>query len=327
MGKLIKGVLIVILAVILLIVVAVVALILLAGYKESHYYKFAVPGGEIEKKYTALGSHDVSSVEYSAGNDVWKKYEIWYPTEMKDSGKTYPLVIMANGTGYTVQKYKEVLDHLASWGFIVAGNEDENSRTGESTAATLDYMLMLNKDPSSPFYGKIDTDHIGVGGHSQGGVGAMNAVTEQENGNLYKAIWAASTTSMYHAKGLNESGGGWDCYPAKINIPILMVAGTGFMDAGNLDHYTETLAEGEAQGICPLWWLEECYEEVSDNIPKVMARLVGKDHGDLARYADGYMTAWFMYWLCGDEEAGNAFFGDGAELLSNENWQDVKVSQ
>ena len=38
------------------------------------------------------------------------------------------------------------------------------------------------------------------------------------------------------------------------------------------------------------------------------------------------MTAWFMYWLQDDKEAGNAFFGENAELLSNKNWQDVIVN-
>ena len=42
--------------------------------------------------------------------------------------------------------------------------------------------------------------------------------------------------------------------------------------------------------------------------------------------ADGYMTAWFMYWLQGDEEAGKAFFGENAEIKTNENWQDVTVN-
>ena len=31
-----------------------------------------------------------------------------------------------------------------------------------------------------------------------------------------------------------------------------------------------------------------------------------------------------MYWLNGDAEAGNVFFGEEAEILSNSNWQDVQ---
>ena len=46
----------------------------------------------------------------------------------------------------------------------------------------------------------------------------------------------------------------------------------------------------------------------------------------MLRSADGYMTAWFMYYLKGDTEAGKAFFGENAEILSNENWQDIKIN-
>lgn len=110
------------------------------------------------------------------------------------------------------------------------------------------------------FYGKIDIENIGIAGHSQGGVGAINAVTEQSNGNIYTAIWAASTISRYHADEMNKNGDGWSCSLSNIHIPIFMVAGTKDFDAGN-------------------------------------------------------MTAWFMYSLKGDTEAGKAFLGEDAFLL------------
>jgi hypothetical protein len=47
---------------------------------------------------------------------------------------------------------------------------------------------------------------------------------------------------------------------------------------------------------------------------------------DMQYSADGYVTAWFMYWLKGDTEAGTAFFGENAEITANENWQDVTVN-
>ena len=41
-------------------------------------------------------------------------------------------------------------------------------------------------------------------------------------------------------------------------------------------------------------------------------------------WPDGYMTAWFMYWLQGDEAAGRAFFGPDAEIVHNPLWQDIE---
>lgn len=106
-----------------------------------------------------------------------------------------------------------------------------------------------------------------------------------------------------------------------------MVAGTGNADAGNVNENRLELTNGESQGICPLWWLQECFNAMPDSSPKVIARLTGRDHGDIPYSADGYMTAWFMYWLKGDTEAGSAFFGENAEILSNSNWQDMKLNE
>lgn len=33
-----------------------------------------------------------------------------------------------------------------------------------------------------------------------------------------------------------------------------------------------------------------------------------------------------MYWLKDDLQAGNIFFNDNAEILTNTNWQDVKIN-
>ncbi len=319
--KVIKIILLVFLILAILIVGGCTALFAIADHQNKNYWKYATPAGEIEKKYTAMGEFEVSYKEFEAKTDTYKKYEIWYPTEMKDTDTKYPLVIMANGTGVKASQYKEVFKHLASWGFIVVGNEDDNSRTGASSAETLDFMLAQNEDSSSEFYGKIDVDNIGIAGHSQGGVGAINAVTNQENGNRYKAIWAASTTSLFFARE-EVLGADWEYSVSTLTIPTFMVAGTGSMDAGTATDITAT----EGQGICPIWSMTENYNAIPDGTPKVMARLIGKDHGDMLRYADGYMTAWFMYYLKGDEYAGGAFFGDNAEISTNTNWQDVQSS-
>lgn len=42
---------------------------------------------------------------------------------------------------------------------------------------------------------------------------------------------------------------------------------------------------------------------------------------------DGYMTAWMLYQLQGDEEAGIALIGEDAEILSNSNWQDIEKNR
>ena len=38
-------------------------------------------------------------------------------------------------------------------------------------------------------------------------------------------------------------------------------------------------------------------------------RRIGAEHGQMLYIADGYVTAWFMWQLQGDEEASKAFIG------------------
>lgn len=305
-----------IMLIILFIIGAFTLMIALFSYRRNNYWRFVEVNERIEAKYTALGPYDVSYFEFDAENDTYKKYEIWYPSEIKESSSPYPLVVMANGTGVPASKYKAVFKHLASWGFIVVGNEDENSKTGASTSASLDFMLNLNKDSTSDFYNKIDVDNIGVGGHSQGGVGTINAVTNQKNGSYYKAMYTASTTSSFWMQE-DKLGTEWSYDVSKINIPYFMVTGTGHFDAGT----AEDIAATEGQGICPLWSISENYAIIPNTVTKVMARRAKTDHGDMLFNTDGYMTAWFMWLLQGDKEAAKAFIGDNAEIMGNSLYQ------
>ena len=41
----------------------------------------------------------------------------------------------------------------------------------------------------------------------------------------------------------------------------------------------------------------------------------------------GDLRAWMLWQLCGDEEAAEAFVGETAEILHNNNWQDVEKNK
>jgi len=290
-----------------------------ASMVQSDYYKKTVVSGNLEKKYTALGSYETAYAEYRSNDERVEKYEIWYPRELESSNIKYPVVFVANGTGLAASSYKAFFKHLASWGFIVVGNEDMSSRTGASSESSLMFLLELNKDSNSIFHGKVDTDHIGIGGHSQGGVGAINAVTSQNHGNMYKALYAVSATSPYWGQE-NIFGLEWSYDLSKVHIPTFLSAGTGSFDAGTAEDITAT----EGQGITPLWSLRVNYKALPDSVAKITARKTDVDHGETYLAIDGYMTAWFMWHLQEDEEAGKAFKGNDAEILHNSLYQDIQ---
>ena len=286
--------------------------------RETHYYRYADPAGPIEKHFTPLGAFDVAEMKLPAAAPS-KSITIFYPRKLPH--EPLPLVLFANGTGTPVSKYPEVLRHLASWGFIAVGNEDGNVRTGASMEQTLDAVLAEAGREGSPLYGHVDSWNIGIAGHSQGGVGAINAVTQQPSGSRYRAIYAASATSSFWGQD-GKLGADWRYDLSRLSIPIFFVAGTGAWDAGTATGREAT----SGQGIAPLWSLHENYAATPASTPKIIARRKDKDHGDMLRAGDAYMTAWFSYWLQGDAEAGTAFFGKAPELAHNKHWQDVEIS-
>ena len=182
MKKVIKIILFIVLAVIILAVGGCSVLLGIMNHKNENYWKYTETSGTIEAKYTALGEHEVSTKEYDANDATIGKYAVWYPSDLGNSDNKYPVVIFANGTGSTSDTYKAFFKHLSSWGFIVVGNDDKNTRTGASLNSTIDFLMQENENKDSIFYHKIDLDNIGIGGHSQGGPAVFNMVTNQEHG-------------------------------------------------------------------------------------------------------------------------------------------------
>ncbi len=317
----IKGLLIAI-AVIL---VGGIALMLVANESEKNYSKHTQTEGKIEKKYSDHGELEVAYKEYSVDDEVIGKYAVWYPSELESKDHKYPVVIFANGTGSTSSTYKYFLTHLSSWGFIAVGNDDKDTRTGASLEETIKFLIKENDNKESAFYQKIDLDNIGIGGHSQGGPAVFNMVTNQEHGNMVKALYAASATSSYHTAIF---GNGWEYDIANVNIPVFLSAGTGAWDAGTATTKDQVNDDkkGIAQGICPLWSLQENYNLLPETTDKVIARKKNTDHGDSYKQFDGYMTAWFMWQLQSDEEAAKAFVGENPEIITNQLYQNQQVS-
>jgi len=260
----------------------------------------------LEMKYEKQGRYDVGYVEYESSHNKVKKYSIWYPKKLEINRERYPVIIIANGTGATAESHQDVFRHLALWGFVVVGNDDKNSWTGESTMLSLAYILDLNDKEDSIFYHKIDTEKIGVSGHSQGGVGAVNAATNYENSSYFQSIYTISCACIELSNVL-----GWDYDTTKINIPYFMIAGTGNIDSGL---------------ITPLDTMEKAYHDLNNGRLTVMGRRKNVDHREAQKEAKGYMVAWFLTTLKGDKTASKVFQGNHAELFTNtENWQDVKM--
>lgn len=271
------------------------------------YQKTVKTGGEIEHRYMANGSYAVSTREDAALQN-FGKYMVYYPAELETTDKVYPVIVLCNGTGVPLSKYDVVAKHYASWGFIVIGTEETYSWNAFGAEMCLRYLERWNEnarigDISSIFYHKVDFSNVGVVGHSQGGVGVMNAVTATAHQAVYKTAVSLSPTNMELAASLM-----WDYDVALIATPILLVSGAGGGD--------DWVVTGEQ--------LDAIYNNISGN-HKVKMRRAETPHGEVLYSVDGYVTAWFMWQLQGDTEAARAFIGENPEISTNPLYQDQRI--
>lgn len=311
MKKTIKIIVCVILIAVLAVVLLIAALLFFLSRIPAvpdNYTQTVQTGGDLEKKYIAMGEHDVDYFE-SAAMMSFEKYEIFYPSDIAQMSGPVPAVIFVNGTGTKGSKYPALQKHLASWGFITVATEEEYAWNGFSAEMSVRYLKLLNEyegdinGKANVFLGKIDQDNIGITGHSQGGIGVINAITDQKHSDIYKAAVILSCGNTEFSAAFQ-----WSFDDTLIRTPSLILGSTGNTDAQ----------------IAPLESLQKLYNNIPDDVMKIMARRKNADHGEMLYFGDGYVTAWFMYRLKGDTDAGAAFVGDGAEILSDANWQDIE---
>ena len=294
--------------IILLVLIVLLAALLFCMSKRSFvpsdYTETVETGGRIDAKYLASGAYEVSYLEEPVLHG-FGKYVLYYPSELKSTEKAWPVIVMANGSGCRASKYPALFEHLSSWGFIVIGTEEEYDWSGFASEMCVRHLIRLNEqaivnDQENPFRGKIDLDNIGIAGHSQGGVGVINAMTVQEHKNMYQAAVSLSPTNQELAHNLE-----WDYDASKIAVPTLILGGDNDWVAS-----------------------KEQFQRIYDAVPsqKCMALRRNTEHGAMLYSSDGYVTAWFMYWLQQDEYAAQAFTGETPEIMVNPLYQDQQVS-
>lgn len=288
-------------------VVLFVLYLYIAGrpFLTKNYGKNVETGGEIEEKYQKAGPYEVSYYEEDTLQG-FEKYEIYYPSELESQAAEYPVVIFVNRNGLKASKYGALIEHMASWGFIAIGTEEEYDWNGFAAEMCVRHLTKLNEnkiinDKENIFYGKVDLENVGITGHSQGGIGVFNAITTQEHKDIYKAAVALSPTNKEAAETLE-----WKYEPSKITTPILLISGA--------DNSDERVISDEQLG--------SIYNDI--NAVKIKARRKNAQHGEMLYVADGYVTAWFMWRLKDDGEAAKAFIGNDAELFKNEMYQDIE---
>ena len=182
-------------------------------------------------------------------------------------------------------------------------------------------MVQENSDPSSIFFNKLDTNHIGAIGHSQGAGGAIRAMIAS-NGKI-------STVMPIELPGQQFCL----CSPNQVLDTANITQGSVFFVDGSNDipisppiQLQPPLQVGEQS-------LAAFYAAVPNAVPKITATLIGPTHNDISGQPDcdtatsapcivgvygylGYPTAWMAGRLGLDPGAHAAFVGGTGEIFS-----------
>lgn len=131
---------------------------------------------------------------------------VYYPEGLGKDGLKHPVFQWGPGAGTGPSNYLDHLNLLASHGFVVI-----SQASTQSGKQALDWILKQNETEGSMWFGKLDPDRVGRGGHS---MGALQSMSQADDDRLKLTVLVCGGAS---------GGGGAD----KIDYPSIFLGGVG----------------------------------------------------------------------------------------------------
>jgi len=239
-------------------------------------------------------------------------HTVFRPKDLSVFGENNKLPIIAWGNGACANspwEHVNFLSEVSSYGFLVIaigpmpleGQRGRGQSASSELIDAINWAISQNSDKTSPYYKKIDISKIAVSGMSCGGLQALETAPDPR----------VTTAVICNSGILGNSGSAMAGMPnltkdhlLKLHTPVLYILG------GEKD-----IAYGNGM---------DDFKRIN-NLPVFAANMdVGhggtysKPHGgEFAKVA----TAWFMWQLKGDKEAGNIFTGDPCGLSRDPAWK------
>lgn len=290
----------------------------------------AAPAGPVERQYLQTGPWAVV-LRANAGccDSAGFGYAVWAPRELGRGGVLHPVITWGNGTGAPPEAYEHLLRHWASWGFVVVASRQPMAGSGQEMRDALQWLLTQNERPASPFYHRLATDRVASVGHSQGAVGALNAL--KDSGGAIRTAIAVAIPAQSFCPAM-----GWCADPA------LLASGSVMYVNGTRD--LNVSPSFQPRGAAGLQSNQAYYAATPTSRPKAWGSLLGVGHSDLMGQPAcngtdpdcltgvwgflGYPTAWLMDQLQGDAAAHAAFTpGSGEFFVTGGHWRNQASQQ
>ncbi|MEW2382854.1 alpha/beta hydrolase [Micromonospora sp. NPDC047707] len=160
---------------------------------------------------------------------------VYYPATTPGNGQPvaagrFPAIAFGHGFLQGISRYHSTLGHLATWGFIVVapgshgGLSPNHSAFADDLNAALAWTVAQDATAGSRFAGRVDTDRLGLSGHSMGGGASLLAAARNPRVVTVANLAAAETNPSAKAAA------------ATLTLPVQLVAGERDSIAGISGH-------------------------------------------------------------------------------------------
>jgi hypothetical protein len=270
------------------------------------------------------------------------RHTVYRPIDLNAVKGKLPILAFGNGGCYMIgNAFETYLTEISSYGFLVIATgpiqpaflpegrpgangtaqrqpsdevvsalSSERSKTSHLFEA-IDWAVAQNKDPQSPYYGKIAADMIAVAGQSCGGLEALEASIDPRvrtaiifNSGVFRGAQPEIPMKGPDGKLFNYVMPGTEESLKKLHAPMIYLIG------GEKDIAYQNS--------------ESDYRQI-EGIPLFNANLGNVGHnGSLGQPFGGKMAQaarlWLQWQLKGDEEAAKAFVGSDCMLCKDPEW-------
>ncbi len=219
---------------------------------------------------------------------ITRRFRMIRPKDLGKGGLCHPVITWGNGFGDNPPTYLQLLNQLASHGFVVIASLNHYVSMGDPPPMRvgMEWVISQNADPTSPLYKHIDTKHIGATGHSAGGFATTQLGSDPRIGAI--ATICGTTPNP------------------NLNGPALLMCGG-----------MDTIATCDK--------MQSAFDGDTGNQPVMFAEQLAASHGSwIGSYKDPFIVAdvaWMRLHLMGDTAQRSRFYGPSCTICQDAKWK------
>lgn len=198
------------------------------------------------------------------------------PATLGANGLKHPIFVWGPGAGTGPSNYDFHLRRIASHGFVVYA--EVSTGDGNEMIAAINWLINENNRTASPYYQKLDTTKIAIGGHSRGSLSAFGAADDPR-----------LTTTIHVAGGSFDGRGAFN-----LRKPAAYICGEN-----------DTIATPNC---------ERDYRATT--VPTFITIMDNVDHISAARAGLPAIVAWLRWHLGNETERRSMFVGAGCDFCT-----------